>query len=217
MKMARLILDVTRPISPQLSVWPGDPPVAVTPLAGARESYPRVSHISLGSHTGTHVDPPAHFIAGGLTVERLDLDILLGPAWLMSVPGPGPITAQALDAGSAPSGVTRLLIRTNNSAPDAAKLDFDPDFVALSPDAARWVLARGIRLVGIDGPSIAPFGDDSTPVHLTLLEAGVIVVEGLELTQAAPGPYELICLPLAIAGGDGAPARVLLIRNPAER
>ncbi len=207
--MARQILDVTRPISNHLPVWPGDPPVVIERVAG----NPAVSRISMSSHVGTHIDPPAHFLPGGLTVDRLPLDLLIGPAWVAHLPGPGPITPAALTAAAIPAGVTRLLIRTRNSgAPDASV--FDEDFVALAPDAARWAVARGVRLVGIDGPGIGPFAEEaSTAVHLALLEAGVIPLEGLNLAGVAPGACELICLPLALAGGDGAPTRVLLTRD----
>jgi arylformamidase len=181
---------------------------------GAATSDPAFSRISFSSHVGTHVDPPAHYLAGGRTADQLPLDLLLGPAWLIYLPEPGPITAAMLQAAKIPAGVRRLLVRTRNSdRPDAAQPAFDEDFVALSTDAAEWVTARDIRLVGIDGPGIGPFGEESTPVHLALLAEGVIALEGLNLAGVTPGAYELICLPLLIEGGDGAPARVLLIRN----
>lgn len=212
--MARQILDVTRPISGRMAVWPGDPPVVIDHHSGGAEDYPAFSRISFSSHVGTHVDPPAHYLPGGRTVDQLPLDLLLGPAWLVYLPEPGPITAAMLKAANMPAGVKRLLIRTRNSdQPDTAKSAFDEKFVALSMDAAEWVAARGIQLVGIDGPGIGPFGEESTPVHLALLAVGVIPLEGLNLSGVEPGAYELICLPLLIEQGDGAPARVLLIRD----
>ena len=205
----RQILDVTRPISNHMPVWPGDPPVVIERIADS----PAVSRISMSSHAGTHIDPPAHFFPGRLTVDRLPLDLLLGAAWLAHLPGPGPITSQMLADANIPMGVTRLLIRTRNSARPATAA-FDEHFAALTADAARWVIAHDVRLVGIDGPGIGPCSEDlSTAVHLALLEAGVIPLEGLNLAGVTPGAYELICLPLALAGGDGAPARVLLVRD----
>ena len=207
--MARQILDVTRPVSNQMPVWPGDPPVVIERVVG----IPAVSRISMSSHAGTHIDPPAHFFPDGLTVERLPFDLLLGAAWLAHLPGPGPITSKMLEDANVPAGVTRLLLRTRNSDRPVTAA-FDEHFAALAPDAAQWVVARDVRLVGIDGPGIGPYAEEaSTAVHLALLEAGVIPLEGLNLVGVMPGAYELICLPLALAGGDGAPARVVLVRG----
>lgn len=205
--MPRTIIDVTLPIAAGLPVWPGDPPVEI--VRGGES--PSVSRLSLSSHTGTHVDPPAHFVAGGTPVDALALAVLIGPAWLAHIAGPTPITAGALAAAAIPAGTTRLLLRTANS--DAPRADFTPDFVALAPDAAAWLLVHDVQLVGIDGPSIEPFDSPGEPVHHALLAAGVIIVEGLALTNVTPGAYELICLPLRLADADGAPARVVLVRE----
>ena len=203
-----IIYDISLPISELTPVWPGDPAVAIQrPL----DAGPWVSQISLGSHTGTHVDPPAHFIAGGATIDQLPLETLLGPAWVACVPEEKAITAAILTQANIPAGTTRLLLRTRNSEHLSGNLKFDPDFAALAPDAAGWLLAQGIRLVGIDGPSIELFATPGEPVHHALLGAGVVVVEGLALAAVPSGAYQLICLPLKVAGGDGAPARVVLI------
>ena len=202
--MTQTFIDITRPIYDGMPVWPGDPVVTICP----GPDLPSVTQLSLGSHVGTHVDPPAHFLPAGRTVDALLLDVLLGPAWVVHVPGDAAITAAALDAAAVPSEVTRLLLRTANS--DRPNSGFDPGFVGLAPDAAAWLLQRGVRLIGIDGPSIEPFKSPGHPVHHALLAAGVIIVEGLLLADVPPGPYELLCLPLLIAAGDGAPARVIL-------
>jgi arylformamidase len=197
-----------------MPVWPGDPPVSIERVADGAGGYPAVSRLSLSSHTGTHVDPPAHFLPGGATVDQLSSELLVGSAWVVHVMTLGPITATMLEAADMPPGVERLLVRTSNSErADRESPAFDPGFAALSADAAKWVAAHGIRLIGIDGPSIGPFGEESMAVHLVLLSAGILPIEGLNLAGVAPGPYELICLPLLIEGGDGAPARVLLIRD----
>lgn len=198
------IIDITRPLYAGMPVWPGDPAVSFTP----GETLPAVTRLSLSSHAGTHVDPPAHFIAGGRTVDDLPLDVLLGLAWVAHIPGRAAISATALEAAGIPAGVTRLLLRTGNS--ERSDTAFDPTFVALAPNAAAWLIERGVRLIGVDGPSVEPFESPGEPVHRALLAAEVIVVEGLWLADAAPGPYELLCLPLRLAGGDGAPARAVL-------
>ncbi len=203
----KTIIDVTRPIHGGMPVWPGDPPVIVRPGGG----LPSVSQLSLSSHAGTHVDPPAHFVPGGRTVDALPLEMLLGPAWVAHLPGDATLTASVLEAAAIPTGVTRLLLRTANS--DRPSESFDPAFVGLAPDAAAWLIGRNVRLVGIDGPSIEPFDAAGEPVHHALLAAGIAVVEGLLLAGVAPGAYELCCLPLRIAAGDGAPVRAILMRD----
>ena len=135
--MPRTFIDVTQPISERLPVWPGDQPVG---MASSRDELPRITRLSLGSHTGTHLDAPAHFFPDGATVESLPLDVLIGPAWVVHVPGREPITAEEL-AGAVPAGTTRLLIRTGNPAPPPAA--FDPAYVALG--SRRRGVASGTR------------------------------------------------------------------------
>jgi arylformamidase len=203
--MPRTLLDVTLPISDRLPVWPGDPPVRVTRVS---DGLPMVSGLSMSVHAGTHVDAPAHFLAAGATVDRLPLDVLLGAAWVAGFPAQGMITAARLAAAGIPEGTTRLLMRTDNS--DRPVRGFEVGFVSLTPDAAAWLLVRHVRLVGIDAPSIDAYDAPGDPVHRALLDAGVIIVENLALGGVAAGAYELLCLPLPVAGCDGAPARVVL-------
>jgi len=203
--MPRTLIDVTLPISDKLAVWPGDPPVHVTRVS---DDLPVLSGLSMSCHAGTHVDAPAHFLPGGAGVDSLPLDVLVGPAWVVRLVGQAPFTSSMLAGAAIPPGTVRLLIRSDNS--DRVVEAFDPDFVALAPDAAAWLLDHGIRLVGIDGPSIEAYDAPGDPVHRALLAAGVIIVENLALACVASGAYELTCLPLPITGCDGAPARVVL-------
>lgn len=217
--MNRQIIDISQTLSARTPVWPGDPEVEVvslrdaTPEQEASADPPSfVSRLTLSTHAGTHVDPPAHFIPGAPTVDAMSLDTLIGPAWVAHVAGPGPVSAAQLEAAGIPAGTTRLLLRTDNSERDHSA--FDPHFVAIGLDAAHWLLAQGVRLVGIDGPSIEPFRNPpGHRVHRALLPAGVILLEGLRLAAVAAGAYELVCLPLSIAQGDGAPARAVLVRT----
>ena len=192
-------------------MWPGDPRVVVEPVARVEDGdVAAVSRLALGTHTGTHVDPPAHFLAGGITVDELPLDVLVGPALVADATGDAPIDAARLEQLDLPAGTTRLLLKTRAAgvAPSGSRGNVAaPGLVA--PDGAEWLVARGVRLVGVDTLSIEPAGADY-PVHRILLGAGVIIVEGLDLAAAPPGPYELVCLPLRITGGDGAPARAVL-------
>ena len=206
-----IIYDVTLPISSGLPVWPGDPPVIIETTSGAGE--PKVSRLSLSSHTGTHVDAPAHFLPGALTVDRLPLKVLIGPAWLADIRGESAIGAAALQDAGIPTGTERLLVRTDNSHQPMRASHFDEDFVGITAEGAEWLLTRGVRLVGIDGPSIEPFISAGEPVHRALLAAEVILIEGLALARVPAGACQMLCLPLPVADGDGAPARVILIRD----
>jgi arylformamidase len=206
--MPRMLIDVTLPISDKLPVWPGDPAVHVTRVS---DGLPMLSALNMSCHAGTHVDAPAHFLLGGVGVDALPLDVLIGPAWVVRFGGRGPLTASILAGAAIPTGTVRLLIRSDNS--DGVVEAFNPDFVALAPDAAAWLLDHGTRLVGIDGPSIEAYDAPGDPVHRALLAAGVIIVENLALAGVAPGAYDLTCLPLRITGCDGAPARVVLVTS----
>ena len=205
-------IDVTRTIAPGMPVWPGDPPVEEQPIARLADGSPsNVTRFLLGSHTGTHVDPPIHMEPDGATADTLDLEVLCGPCRLLDVSdAAGHITASDLEAAGA-AGASRLLIRTRNAArPDDL---FHEDFTALSLDAAEWLVRNGVRLVGVDGPSVEAFGTEDFAVHHALLRAGVIVVEGLLLRGVEPGRYEMACAPLKWRDSDGVPARVLLRRD----
>lgn len=207
-----MIYDITLPLQPGLPTWPGDPPLVVERVASveAGDGY-SLTRIALSAHAGTHVDAPAHYLPNAPTAEALDLDVLIGPAQVFHVPDTAGVIDQAvLETLDLAEGVQRVLFRTRNSEWWAmGPQPFREDFVALSAGAARWLVARGVRLVGVDYLSVAPMDDLETP-HQVLLSAGVIPVEGLDLRGVPPGHYGLICLPLKLVGSDGAPARVVL-------
>ena len=210
------VFDVTLPVSPDLPVWPGDPDVVVEPVARIdRGDVANVTRLALSTHTGTHVDAPWHFVGGGAKLEEIPPERWIGPCVVVRVPdGARRVEPEHLDAVGIPDGTERLIVRTANSERwRPGKLSFDRRYVALSREAARWVIDRGIRLVGVDYLSVEPFDDNAHETHLTLLGNGVLVVEGLDLRSIEPGLYGLLCLPLRVAAGDGAPARVLLIRE----
>jgi len=159
-----------------------------------------------------HVDAPVHFIDEASGIEGTPIDALIGPA--VVVDGRHlrrDVEVDDLDSLAIPAGTERLLFKTTNSA--LWKLTtFSPNFIGLTPDAARALVGRGIRLVGADYLSIAPYGDPG-PTHRTLLGSGVVILEGLDLRAVEPGSYELVCLPLLIPGSDGGPARAILWRQ----
>lgn len=202
---------------PDMTTWNKEPGPTITPLRRiAKGDTANVSTVSFGDHTGTHVDPPLHFIEGGTTVDALPIDALVGPCVVLEHSGPSHIDEAWLERAHVDARAERILFKTRNSElwrdPTA---EFTRDFVTLNASAARWCVAHGVKLVGIDYLSIEPQGPEKAgyPVHHTLLEAGVVIIEGLDMRDVAPGRYELVCAPIKIAGGDGAPARVFLIER----
>jgi arylformamidase len=207
------IYDISLTVTPGLPVWPGDPPVMLQRVSKMEEGkHNNVSQLALSAHAGTHVDAPYHFIADGDTIEQLPVEVLVGPAEVIELPGDcALITADVLQQAGISDGTQRLLLKTRNSRYwTQPGLPFQTDFVAVSPDGAEYLVARGIRLIGIDYFSIAPFGD-SVPTHRVLLGAKLVILEGADLSQVPAGQYELYCLPLKLGGSDGAPARAILI------
>ncbi|HET9529064.1 MAG TPA: cyclase family protein [Blastocatellia bacterium] len=203
------IYDVTVPISKDLVIYPGDPPVKIERKSvinkdGAKSN---LSRYSFGSHTGTHIDPPAHFIEGGVTVDRLPLELLIGRARVVEV------TASRIDEAVLEefdfTADVRVLFKTRNSYLWGRK-EFVEDFVHITPGAARYLVNEGIKVVGIDYLSVEKYGAEEPETHLTLLGGGALIIEGLDLREVEPGDYEMICLPLKVKDGDGAPARVVL-------
>jgi arylformamidase len=209
------IIDISLTISPDLPVWPGDPPVELERIESMDEgAHANVSRLSGGVHVGTHVDAPHHFLNDGRTVDGLPLDVLAGPCYVTQLPdGIEAITAKVLKSISLPSGATRILFGTSNSRLwSRGETEFQKDFVAVTEDGAEWLVERGIHLVGVDYLSVAPYGD-SVPTHTILLQAGIVVVEGLDLSAVPRGFYDLYCLPLKLLDSDGAPARAILIQR----
>ena len=207
------IIDISVPIRPGMPVWPGDPPVALERTSSMADgAHANVSRIDFGVHAGTHVDARVHFIADGVGVDQVPPSALIGPAEVVDATHlDRHLDAEAMAALSIPAGVERVLFKTSNSELWASER-FDTEFLGITEDGARWLVDRGVRLVGIDYLSIAPYGD-SVPTHRVLLEAGVAILEGTDLRDVGPGPFELICAPLRIVGADGAPARAFLVRG----
>ena len=205
------LYDVTLPLRPGMPTYNDNEPGATLDYHGqmSRGDVYNISSLRLGSHTGTHVDAPHHFIDGAATVEQLPLDALVGSAVVMQHDEDRHITAEDLEAAALPEGTRRVLFKTTN----ARLLDddkFRSDFVAVTAHAARWLVDRGVVLAGIDYMSIEPYDTTDFAVHLTLLGANVVVVEGLDLRAVEPGEYMMACAPLPVVGAEGAQARVFL-------
>jgi len=208
------IYDISLNITPSLPVWPGEPRARLEQISSIKEgAVANVTHINMGAHTGTHVDAPLHFIEGGKGVDQIPLDLLIGHAAVIQFSTKEAITADMLREADIPAHAKRLLFKTPNSEYWAkGETEFQRDFVALSADAAEYLVQRGVEVVGVDYLSVAPF-EVTIPTHQTLLRAEVLIIEGLDLSQVSPGEYTLHCLPLKIVGVDGAPARALLVKE----
>ncbi len=206
-----LLIDITRTIRHGMPTWPGEPGPELTPVKSIAKGDPaNVAKLCLGLHTGTHVDAPRHFFDGAAGVETVPVAKLCGRAVVIPISDRSVIDVPELSrlGLDAMDGGRRVLFKTRNSA---VPFDiFRKDFVAVTPEAAKWLTENSVVLVGVDGPSVEKFGGDGT-THRTLLEAGVVIVENLDLGAAPPGDYELWCLPAKVAGGDGAPARAVLM------
>jgi arylformamidase len=206
-------IDISLTVGPDLLVWPSDPAVEVERRRSiSAGDDANVSELRIGTHTGTHVDPPVHFVEGAGGIDQVPVDVLVGPALVADLRGrPGPLSAADVEE-AVPPGTERLLLLTDNSMLwRRLPVAFPDRYTCLSPDAAAWLIEHGVRLVGTDFLSIEERGAEGHPVHRSLLESGVVIVEGIDLGEVDPGPYQLVCLPLKILDGDGGPARAVLI------
>jgi arylformamidase len=208
------VYDVSVPLSANTPTYPGDPGIQIKQWLRLANGDPaNVSLMNFGLHSGTHVDAPAHFIEGGAKVASLPLDTLLGEAEVIEVSHNVDVIDEKFVAAKCGNGSQRILFKTRNSVfwGDTER-GFHEDYVYIDPDAARRLVESGVKLVGIDYLSVEKFNSESFPTHLAFLSKGVVIVEGLDLRAVPVGQYELLCLPLKIAGGsgDGAPARVIL-------
>ena len=203
-------IDISMPLAAGMPSFPGDPVFANEPVRSLAKGDPySVSALRLGSHAGTHVDPPCHFLAGGATIDEVDLGRLNGPCVVVDIP-PNATSIGPAELGSLPPNPERVLFRTRNSARWRAALEFFPDYVAVSDAGAAELLRRGVRLVGVDSLSVERDADGRFPVHHRLLGGGSLILEGLLLDGASPGRYSLHCMPLRVRRGDGGPARAAL-------
>ena len=207
-----MIYDVTVPISNSMPVWPGDPPVTLSPkshISRDKTHTVRLTAIEMGSHTGTHVDAPFHMLDNGKKLEEFSLEILTGKVTVFEIQNTRSLGRTELERLNW-TGVERVLFKTENSK-HWQDGKFYEEFVYLAPDGAEFLVQRGVRLVGIDYLSIDKFKSASHPSHFVLLKMGILILEGLNLNMVPAGEYTLIALPLNLQDADGAPARVILM------
>lgn len=203
-------IDISVTIKPGMLRWPGDPEIRKEPFREIeRGDVCNVSSLAFGSHVGTHMDAPLHFIRNGRTLDKMPLDATIGPCRVIEIRDKesvkvAEIANQRIKAGE------RILLKTRNSRRSWKSDQFDEDFIYISKEAAAFLAKAKIRTVGIDYLSVGGFRKDGVETHHALLGAGIWIIEGLNLSKINPGRYELNCLPIKILGSDGAPARALL-------
>lgn len=212
--MTPQLIDISMPLNTSTPIWPGSPGFSSrSHLSLDSGDIANATQLGLDAHCGTHVDAPRHFVPTGATIDEVGLAALVGSAWVVDASGADAIDAAALEACGVPEGTQRLLLRTDNASwPSMSHMPFHEDYVALTPDAARWVVDRGIRLVGIDYLSIQRYADPPD-VHEILLQAGVLILEGINLQEVTAGSWTLVCLPLSVTGIEAAPARAVLLED----
>ncbi len=206
------LVDVSVLLAPGIATYPGNPMFEITPVNRiAAGDAANNSRLVMGTHTGTHVDAPKHFFDDRPGVEAMPLDLLIGRARVIDMPVRGGITAKHLEGAGLREDI-RVLLRTPNSALWNTKEPFHQEYTHITGDGAKFLVDQGVKVVGVDYLSVEKFHMPGHPAHHALLGAGVVIIEGLNLSDAEPGIYEMYCLPLRIDGADGAPARVVLKR-----
>jgi arylformamidase len=203
------IHDVTRPVRAGMPVWPGDPPCRVGWAARLADDGANVAELCLSAHTGTHADGPYHVLDNGARIGEVPLDVFIGPSHVVDAAGVREIGVVWMET-NLPMECERVLLRTGAwTDPDA----FPSSWPALTEDAARLLVHRGVRLLGTDAPSPDAADAHELPVHRVLLGAGIAIVENLLLDEVSPGAYELVALPLRLAEADASPVRAVLVER----
>ncbi len=206
------LIDISVILKSGMVHWPGDPPVKISAIHSiSKGDVANVSKINMGSHTGTHMDAPYHFIRRGRGIDQMPLDATIGEARVIEIHDPVSIKPEELTKHRIQRG-ERILFKTRNSLRSWEKESFTEDFIYISTEAAKFLAERHIRVVGVDYLSVGGYKGDGATTHRTLLKAGIWIIEGLNFSKANAGKYELICLPLKFWHGDGAPARAVLKR-----
>lgn len=208
--MGKKWIDISVTIKPGMVHWPDNPEIKVDKMLDMeRGDVCNVSVLSLGSHTGTHMDAPLHFIRNGKSLDKMPLDATIGPCRVIEINDKVAVTVEEIQSARIKPG-ERILFKTRNSKKSWKTDNFDEDFIYISKEAAAVLAKAKVQTVGIDYLSVGGFKKDGIETHHALLGAGIWVIEGLNLAKITPGKYELCCLPLKVLNSDGAPARALL-------
>ena len=203
-------IDISVPLSDGMLHWPDDPPVEIKRVLDINngDEY-SLTHISMAVHAATHMDAPCHFRKSGISIDKMPLAAVMGKVRVIEIRDNEFITVEEIRPYRIRKG-ERILFKTKNSKRRWDNKPFNKKFVHFSLQAARFLADRKVQTIGIDYLSIGGYGGNVIEVHDVILKAGIWVIEGLDLSKIKPGDYEIVCLPIKIAGSDGAPARVLV-------
>jgi arylformamidase len=203
-------IDISVPLKTGMVHWPDDPEVSIKRISDVDKGDKNtLSEIHMGAHTGTHMDAPLHFVHGGKGIDLVPLDSAMGNARIIEIEDDESIKVEQLQKHDIARG-ERILFKTKNSSHVWQRDDFAEDFVYISTEAAKFLVERGVILIGVDYLSVGGYKSNGSEVHQALLGAGIWLIEGLDLSKVSAGEYELVCLPLKIVDGDGAPARAVV-------
>jgi arylformamidase len=203
-------IDVSVTVRHGMPHWPDNPPITLQRTMDLRRGDDcNLSHLAMGVHTGTHMDAPVHFLHGAAGLDDMPLSATIGEARVIEIADPHRITLDELRSHRPRRG-ERVLFRTTNSTRCWTKDTFVEDFVYITEPAAALLAETGVQTVGIDYLSVGGYYADGPSIHRILLEAGIWIIEGLDLSAVRAGSYELICLPVKLHDADGAPARAIL-------
>lgn len=208
------VYDITVPLGPGTPIWDGGTAPRIDRIFSLDAGdFGNVTSLAMGSHSGTHTDAPSHFVAGAWAIDQLPLERLVGPVVVVEHKGADHIAGEDLAAMAGLVGAKRVLFKTRNGQLwESGK--FEPNFVALTAEAAAWLVQHGVEFVGIDYLGIEPYeAGDEAPVHRLLMEAGVVILEGADLREVPPGEYLLVCAPMKLVGCEGAPTRAFLLSD----
>jgi len=203
-------MDISVPLSDDMLHWPEDPPIEIKLVIDMKngDEY-NLTHVSMAVHTGTHMDAPCHFRRSGISIDKMPLTASVGKARVIEITDNEFINVEEIRPHQIRKG-ERILFKTKNSKRKWINKPFNKKFVHLSIEAAKYLSERKVQTIGIDYLSIGGYEGNVIEVHDIILKAGIWVIEGLDLSKIEPGNYNLICLPIKIAGSDGAPARALV-------
>lgn len=208
------VLDISVRLGAESCAFPGDPRYERRPVLRLQDGDPcELSALSMSAHSGTHLDAPAHFVAGGKALEEFAVEQFLLPALVAAVPEAPAVTPQAVAALDPGPGEAVLFKTDNSTSGRVHRGSFDEDYVYVEPEAARCLVEKGVRLVGIDYLSIDRHDSSDHPSHHVLLGSDVLILEGIDLSAVDPGRYTLICLPLRLAHCEASPVRAVLLRE----
>ncbi|RFU46420.1 arylformamidase [Paraburkholderia sp. DHOC27] len=204
--------DITPAIDTSTPVWPGDTPVGIERVWRMEAGSPvNVARLTLSPHTGAHTDAPLHYDADGVAIGAVALDAYLGPCRVIHCVGATPLVTPDHVAGALHDLPARVLLRTYQRAPTTA---WDSGFCAVAPQTIDLLASRGVRLIGIDTPSLDPQDSKTMDAHHRIREHRMAILEGIVLDDVPAGDYELIALPLKFATLDASPVRAVLRALP---